>query len=95
MLSVEVHDLLALKELRETLNIKASASNHEAGHACGIDGLLTLLLELEGNLVLDVLLDWLCGHGSALFLNHLQIDGLRVTEEAHNEIGAEEADTLA
>ena len=93
--SVEVNDLLTFEKLGKAFHIEASAGDHETGDTCGINGLLTLLLELEGYLVLDNLLDGLGRHGSALLLNHLQVDGLRVAVKSHDEVRAEEADTLA
>ena len=93
--SVEIDNLLAFEKLSETLDIKASSCDHEAGHTCSVNGLLALLLELERDLVLDDLLDRLGGHGGTLLLNHLQVDGLRVAVESYNEVGAEEADTFA
>ena len=84
--SVEIDNLLAFEKLSETLDIEASSCDHEARHTCSVNRLLALLLELERDLVLDDLLDRLGGHGGALLLNHLQVDGLWVAVESDDEV---------
>lgn len=77
---------MVLEELGETSRIEASTRDHETDETGSVDGLLALLLELEGDFVLDVLLDRLGAHSSALFLNHWKLDGLRVAKETYHEV---------
>ena len=78
--SLKVCDLLTFKELLKTASVESSTSDHKAGDACGTDGFLALLLELECHFVLVDLLDGFGGHSSALLLNRCQIDGCGITE---------------
>ena len=56
-LSIEGDDLLAFEDFDKAANIEVSTCDHKASNSSCIDRFLALLLELEGNFILDVLLD--------------------------------------
>ena len=93
--SVERNDLLTFKEFRQSTRIEVCSSDLEAANTCCIDRGLAFLLELEGHLVPNVLLDWLRRHCGTLLLNRWELDRLWVSEDAIHEVAAKEDKSLA
>ena len=86
---------MAFKDLLKSATVEICSCDHEACDSGSIDWLFALLLELEGDLVLDVLLDGFGRHGSALLLDDWQLDGVGISEKSHNIVVVEEQDALS
>ena len=85
---------LQSQQLRQLINVHIRTSDHDLKHVLSLHSLLTLLLELERNLVLTDHLDGLRAHRFASLLELLDVELIWIAEETNQVVVSDVENTL-